>query len=72
MTGPQTTLTVIIIPVLTRPGNCGTCSVGQLEKHPQRCICEVDEAELCGSSLPTGPIALPAPGRSQPGLKNPT
>ena len=29
LTGPQTTLTVIIIPVLTRPGNCGTCSAGQ-------------------------------------------
>ena len=26
----QTTLSVIIIPVLTRPGNCGTCSVGQV------------------------------------------
>ena len=24
------TLTVTIIPVLTRPGNCGTCSVGQI------------------------------------------
>ena len=23
-------LTVIIIPVLTRPGNCGACSVGQV------------------------------------------
>ena len=32
----------------------------------------MDEAQLCGSSLPTGPIALPALGRSQPGLKNPT
>ena len=30
LTGPQTTLTVTIIPVLTRPGNCGTCSVGQV------------------------------------------
>ena len=30
LTGPQPTLTVIIIPVLTRPGNCGTCSVGQV------------------------------------------
>ena len=30
LTGPQTTLTVIIIPVLTSPGNCGTCSVGQV------------------------------------------
>ena len=27
---PQTMLTVTIIPVLTRPGNCGTCSVGQV------------------------------------------
>ena len=27
---PQTTLAVIIIPVLTRPGNWGTCSVGQV------------------------------------------
>ena len=30
LTGPQTTLTVTIIPVLTRPGNCGTCSVGRV------------------------------------------
>ena len=30
LTGPQTMLTVIIIPLLTRPGNCGTCSVGQV------------------------------------------
>ena len=30
LTGPQTTLTVIIIPVLTRPGNRDTCSVGQV------------------------------------------
>ena len=30
LTGPQTMLPVIIIPVLTRPGNCGTCSVGQV------------------------------------------
>ena len=30
LTGPQTMLTVTIIPVLTRPGNCGTCSVGQV------------------------------------------
>ena len=40
LTVPQTTLTVIIIQVLTRPGNCGTCSVGQviratlLKTHP--------------------------------------
>ena len=32
----------------------------------------MDEARLCGSSLPTGPIALPALGRSRPGPKNPT
>ena len=32
----------------------------------------MDEARLCGSSLPIGPIALPALGRSRPGLKNPT
>ena len=32
----------------------------------------MDEAQLCCSSLPTGPIALPALGRSRPGLKNPT
>ena len=32
----------------------------------------MDEARLCGSSLPAGPIALPALGRSRPGLKNPT
>ena len=31
----------------------------------------MDETWLCGSSFPTGPIALPALGRSQPGLKNP-
>ena len=30
LTGPQTTLTVIMMPVLPRPGNCCTCSVGQL------------------------------------------
>ena len=30
LTGPQTTFTVIIIPVPTRPGNWGTCSVGQV------------------------------------------
>ena len=29
-TGPQTTFIVIIIQVLTRPENCGTCSVGQV------------------------------------------
>ena len=40
LTGPQTMLTVIIILVLTRPRNCGTCSVGQIiratlsKKHP--------------------------------------
>ena len=28
-----------------------------------------DEARLCGSSLPIGPIALPALGRSRPGPK---
>ena len=32
----------------------------------------MDEARLCGSSLPIGPIALPALGRSWPGPKNPT
>ena len=32
----------------------------------------MDEARLCGSSLPIGPIALPALGRSRPGPKNPT
>ena len=30
LTGPQTTLTVIIIPMLTRPGKCGICAVGQV------------------------------------------
>ena len=30
LTGSQTMLTVIIIPVLTRPGNCGTCGLGQV------------------------------------------
>ena len=30
LTGPQTTLAVIIIPMLTRPGNCGICAVGQV------------------------------------------
>ena len=30
LTGLQTTITVIIILVLTRPGNCGTCGVGQV------------------------------------------
>ena len=30
LTGTQTTLTVIIIPGLTRPGNCSTCSVGHV------------------------------------------
>ena len=40
LTVPQTTITVIIIQVLTRPGNCGTCSFGQviratlLKTHP--------------------------------------
>ena len=63
-------ITVTIIPVLTRPGNCGTCSVGQVIS--QRRIREVDEARLCGSSLPLGPIALPALGRSRPRPKNPT
>ena len=29
-----------------------------------------DETQLCDPSLPTGPTALPAPGRSRPGLKN--
>ena len=32
----------------------------------------MDEARLCGSSLPTGPKAFPALGMSRPGLKNPT
>ena len=35
-------------------------------------IREADEARLCGSSLPIGPIALPTLGRSRPGLKNHT
>ena len=30
LAGPQTTLAVIIIPMLTRPGNCGICAVGQV------------------------------------------
>ena len=30
----------------------------------QRRICEVDEGRLCGSSLPMGPLALPALGLS--------
>ena len=55
--------------------------VKQLEQHSQRCSHEVDEARLSDSSLPTGhialplgpgPIALPALGRSRPGLNNPT
>ena len=46
-------------------------SVKQLEQHSKRRICEVDEARLCGSSLPVGPIALPALGRRRPGLENP-
>ena len=40
--------------------------------NTQNCIREVNEARLCGSSLPTGSIALPALGRNQQGLKNPT
>ena len=31
LTGPQTSLTVIIIPVLTRPVNCATFGDGQLK-----------------------------------------
>ena len=47
-----------------------------LEQHPQRHIHEVDEARLCGSSLPTGPIALPAllgfePKTFRPALRRP-
>ena len=30
LTGPRTMLTVINILLLTRPGNCDTCSVGQV------------------------------------------
>ena len=61
--------TVIITPVLTRPGNCGTVTVmlvKLLEQHgSQRRIREVDEARLCGTGLPMGPIALPALGRKE-------
>ena len=59
----------IIIPELTRPRKLQHLQCWSLEQHPQRCIREVDEARLCGSSLPTGPTALPALGRSRPGLK---
>jgi len=75
LTGLQTTLTVIIILVLPRPGECGTCSVGQViratfsKTHPWSGWSLA--VSLCGSSLPIGPIALPALGRSWPGLKNP-
>ena len=53
---------------ISRPGKPDTCSVGQ-EQHSQGHIHEVDEAGLCGSSLLTGPRALPALGGSQPGQK---
>ena len=50
-----------------RPRNSGTCDVGQVIRATLL-IREVDEARLCGSSLPTGPMALPALGRSRPAL----
>lgn len=77
MTGPQTSLTVIIIPVLAGPGNdCGIRVVGQvISTSPSKTICEVDEARLGGSGLRTGSIALSAPGqkkREKSQEKNPT
>ena len=51
---------------LSRPPNLRALAVlvKSLEQHSQRRVCEVDEAHLCGSSLPTGHIALLALGRS--------
>ena len=48
--------TVISIPVLTKPGNSGTCEVDRckhLERHPQRRIRQVDEAVF--PAFPLGP-----------------
>ena len=56
--------------MLTGPGTAApVVLVKQFEQHPQGHIRDVDESWLCGPSLPTGPIALPAPGRSRSGLK---
>ena len=46
--------------LLTRPGSWGAC----VEQHPWRRIRQVGESRLHAPSFPTGPIALPAPGRS--------
>ena len=73
LTGPQTMLTVIVIPVLTRPQNSGTCSVGQvIRATPSKTHPWSGWSSAVWFQPSTGPIALPALGRSRPGLKNPT
>ena len=73
LTGLQTTLTVIIIPVLTRPRNSGTCSVGQIIRAtPSKTHPWSGWSSAVWFQPSTGPIALPALGRSRPGGKNPT
>ena len=57
-------------PSVARLRNCGTSGVAK--HHPQRRIHEVDEAQLCGPSLPIGPTGLTTLGRSWSGAKNPT
>ena len=62
LTGPQATLTVVIIPVLTSSRNCGTCGVDQIitaTPSSKRCIREVHES-LKRDSIWT--IALRFPG----------
>ena len=50
-----TMLTVIIILMLIRPGNCGTCSVGQAIRTTLRHICKVDELGCVVPAFPLGP-----------------
>ena len=75
LTGLETMLTALIIPVLlTRPRTCSISIAGQvITATPQRCteICEVEKIQLCDPDPPIWPLAPPVLGRSQSKMKNP-
>ena len=48
-------LTVIIIPVLTRPGNCGICSVGQVIRALQDASVKWMKLGCVVPAFPLGP-----------------
>ena len=72
LTGPQTTLTVITIPVSTRPRNCSTISVGQIIRATSKTHPWSGWSSDVWSQPSHWAHWTSALGRSRLGLKNPS